>query len=175
MARAKSVFPTPAGPSTSTGFWSRSARKAAVAIAVDARYPVASRRPSASVTELKPPGTPEEEGEGVTEFSTVSCRPCFLPAARPMRISWISEVRRPGTNAGPARAKRGSDGARPRGSARCERDVAEAEDGVGSAGAAAAWWAPAPDGMVAGAGAGPGDRSSSRGNTHLWRADRRLA
>ena len=85
-----------------------------MAISVEARYPVASRRPSASVTEVNPPGTPEEEGEGVTEFSTVSSRPCFLPAARPMRISWISEVRQPGTNAGPARAKRGVDGAGPR-------------------------------------------------------------
>src|SRR6185436_277419 len=106
-ARAKSVFPTPAGPSTSTGFSRRSARNAAVAISVDARYPVASRRPSASVTEVNPPDTPVEEGGGVTECSTVKCRPCFVPAARPMRISWISEVRQPGTNAGPARAKQG--------------------------------------------------------------------
>jgi hypothetical protein len=62
-----------------------------VAISVEARYPVASRRTRASVTEEKP-GDTGTEGEVMLEFSASSSRRCFLQGAGWMRTWWISEV-----------------------------------------------------------------------------------
>ena len=45
---ASSVLPTPAGPSTRIGFSMRSARKTAVAISFEGRYPASSRRRAVS-------------------------------------------------------------------------------------------------------------------------------
>src|SRR5919112_1771142 len=50
IALASSVLPTPAGPSTSSGLPSRSARKTVVAIEWSGRYPAADSRVVTSAT-----------------------------------------------------------------------------------------------------------------------------
>src|SRR5215468_7020987 len=72
MALARSVLPTPAGPSTRIGFSIRSARYATVAISGEGKYPTLSRRAAASSTPVKRTWGPGKVGGESIGFAALT-------------------------------------------------------------------------------------------------------
>src|SRR5215471_15163568 len=78
MALARSVLPTPAGPSTRIGFSILSARYATAAISGEGKYPTLSRRVAASSTPVKCTGGPGEVGGESIGFEAMPLVRCQL-------------------------------------------------------------------------------------------------